>query len=660
MRAILLTLLLACEPSETDKNTGDTLSRDDSATGDDSAGTDTHDTVETGHTGETAQTGDSDTSGGGSDTGPMIEGPPQVILFIGDGMGHQHVAGGGLYQNGAAGSLTMETLPIQGRLRSASLSGITDSAASATAYSTGEKTWNHVVGQDRDGADLANILDLARERGMSVGVVTTDTLTGATPASFMAHVEDRGMGSEIATQIAANLPDVIMGGGRGALEDMVIDLDIQLVTTSAELMASTDDGSRLVGLFSNYELPYVYDGLGDAPELRDMVSVALSRLEGDPDGFFLMVEGARIDHASHAKDMDRVHLETDAFDKAIAVGMDWASRRADATLLVTADHECGGLQVADTGTAGTPPETTFRWGKHTNGDPPIFGMGEAASVFDDARLDNRWVYQVLTAAIEQRAVEAPDDMAIVDGWMDDLPDAVATQTWDTSYESGYAQLDALHVTADADGLRIGIDGAFELNNNALVVLIDIDYGESTGLGGDGTAFPDEFGTSDVLLSTLDLDVDVTGLGFDLAVVSLGAQEIEYGDFHEDSGIRGLREPWAYEEDLWWLYGVVNYDDGNVSLEDDPAPDAGLTGLTEGGFETWVPWDSVFPDGLEGLPFDIAVYAVLVNEDGSDISNQTLPALPDETAPGEDTLTISSVAVLSVDADGVAVGDAAIE
>lgn len=658
MRATLLTLtLIACEPSETDKSPVDSTG---DSTADDSAAPDSPEPDDTDHTGRpdsvhTGESGDSE-----PDSGPLVEGPPQVVLFIGDGMGFEHVKGGGLFAFGASGSLQMESLPYQGRLRSASLSGITDSAAAATAYAAGTKTWNGVIGQDEHGAELESLLELARARGMAVGVVTTDTLTGATPASFMAHVEDRGMSSDIAEQIAADVPDVLMGGGRSALDELVAALDVQLVSTAAELSAATDDGRPLVGLFADYEIPYVLDGLGDAPTLASMTEVAIDRLSADPDGFFLMVEGARIDHASHAKDVDRVHPETAAFDEAIGVGIDWAARLADATVLVTADHECGGLWVADTGAVGVTPESSYRWGRHTNADAPVFATGPTASVLDGQRLDSRWVHQVLRAAIEETAVEPPEDIGLPDGWMDDLGESVSTQSWDTSYDPGYAQLDGLYLTADETGLRVGIDGAYALNQDALVVYLDIDYGDDTGLGGDGTAFPDMTGTSDSILSTLDVSVDIEGLGFDLAVVSVGAHEVEYEDFDESSGIRGLREPWAYEEDLWWLHGAVNFDDGNVAINDEAAEDAGATGLTEGGFEAWVPWDSIYPDGMPGVGFEIAAFAVIVEESGEDISNQTLPPLPDDAAPGSGTLNIESVAVLTVDADGVAMGEAVVE
>ena len=293
---------------------------------------------------------------------------------------------------------------------------------------------------------------------MATGVVTTDTVTGATPAAFLVHWQDRHDYGEIAAQEAAAFPDVLLGGGALYLTPLLG--DTPYVTDAAGLAAAGE--GPLLGLFADDSLPYVYDGLGDAPSLAEMTAAALEHLAADPDGFFLMVEGARIDHGSHLDDEDRVHPETAAFDAAVAVGVDWAADQDDVTLIVTADHECGGMQVAETGTPGETPETSWRWGAHTNADAPIFAMGDLAAGFDGERLDGLWVNAVLAAAIEQRAVVEPHIVPLVDGWLDDIGDPVTVQTLDTDYGAGFDQLDAMRVTADADGVRVGIDGVFEI------------------------------------------------------------------------------------------------------------------------------------------------------------------------------------------------------
>jgi alkaline phosphatase len=167
---------------------------------------------------------------------------------------------------------------------------------------------------------------------MATGVVTTDTVTGATPAAFLVHWQDRHDYGEIAAQEAAAFPDVLLGGGALYLTPLLG--DTPYVTDAAGLAAAGE--GPLLGLFADDSLPYVYDGLGDAPSLAEMTAAALEHLAADPDGFFLMVEGARIDHGSHLDDEDRVHPETAAFDAAVAVGVDWAADQDDVTLIVTA------------------------------------------------------------------------------------------------------------------------------------------------------------------------------------------------------------------------------------------------------------------------------------------------------------------------------------
>lgn len=613
-------------------------------------------TGETGETGDTADTGETGETGDTAASGPA----PRVILFVGDGMGFPHVAGGGMYAYGAAGALEMEALPYAGRLLTASLSGVTDSAAGATALATGQKTWNYTVAMDRDGAPLTTILEVARARGLATGVVTTDTLTGATPASFVAHTPSRGDRSGIAEQLAATPPDVVLGGGRNDLEGPFAGLDVQWVTTRDALAAAVPDERPLVGVFAAYTFPYVVDGYLEEPPLSEMVAKALDVLEDDPDGFFLVVEGARIDHASHGNDGDRVHQETAAFDEAVATAIRWADDGGfDPTLLVTADHECGGLEVSGGGEAGTVPDSAWRWGDHTNADVPVFGRGPFAETIDGQRLDNTWVHAVLEAAVTGAdAVTAPAESVLVDGRTTDLGAPVATQRWETSFGAGYNQLDALRISADEEGLRVGVDGVFEVGENAVFVLLDVDYGAGTGWGADDTVLADTFGTMDTILTALPYTSGVPGLGFELAFGSIGAEELGLGDLSEVAGVRGFPGAWGDPDDFWWLPGLSNFDDGNLA-DGGVAVDAAATGTTANGWEVLVPWWSVYPDGLPAEGLTIGVVAVLASGEGSWASNQALPPLWSDVEPGASVVLLESAAVVEVDGSGVARGPATV-
>ncbi len=637
---------LGCDDTapDTDGETGDTTETDTDETGD----TDTGETAETDtHTGETGE------------TATPAE-PPRVILFVGDGMGFPHVEGGGLYAYGSSGSLVMESLPYAGRLLTASLTGITDSAAGATALSTGHKTWNNVVAMDGDYAELTTVLEEARARGLATGVVTTDALTGATPASFFAHVESRGDKLEIAQQLAADPPDVVLGGGMNDLEEAFAGVDVQMVTTRSELYATTPDGRPFVGVFAAETFPYVVDGYFDQPTLAEMTTFALDILDDHPDGFFLVVEGARIDHASHGNDGDKVHQETASLDEAVAAAVSWADAGAyDPTLLVTADHECGGLDVSGGGTAGTVPDSAWRWGNHTNADVPVFGRGPFADTIDGQRIDNTWVHAVLAAAVTgASAVTAPVESLLVDGRTTDLGAAVTTQSWETSFGVGYNQLDALRITADEEALWVGVDGVFEFGENAVLLLVDVDYGAGTGLGAEDVTLEDDNGELDSVITAMPYTSGVDGMGFDLVFASVGAQEIELGDLSDVAGLRGLPGEWGASDDYWWLLGVSNFDDGNVA-GDDAAVDAGATGLTENGWELRIRWDSIYGSGLPTDGLSIAVVAVLANGDGSYASNQALPSLSSDAEPGTSVVLLESAVLLEVDASGVPRGAATV-
>ncbi len=632
-RALPMLLLLACDE-------GRDTSRQESGTVDESGATETGDTHPDDSTNEST---------------PTRQGPA-VILLVGDGMGFQHVAGASLYQTGTLGALTMETAPVQGRLRTASLSGLTDSAAAATALATGSKTHNAALGLDGESNAVETLVEHARIQGMATGVITTDSLTGATPAAFLVHVASRYDTVGIATALPAGLPDVLFGGGRIEVEPWLDAEVIDLVFTPEDL--ATIEGNRpLVGLFSNEIFPYVSDGYGTEPTLADMTDAALDRLEDDPEGFFLMIEGARIDHASHSN-LSGVHLETAALDDAVVRVLTraeaWGDR--DVTIIVTADHECGGISVGTTGVAGELPETRWRLGDHTNADVPVYGWGEAAEVLAGQRLDNLWIHAVLAAALDADDVVAPSIPRLVDGELDDLGGPIVTQVHDTSFGAGVHQLDGLRVTADEDGLWIGIDGVFDEYSDTVLVLLDLDWGAGTGVGAD-LVLDDLDGRSDALLGTFIPAITLPGLGFDAALVNIGTTDVRADELYDEGGLRLFHPPYGDAGNLWWMDAIVSFDDGNVAFDDATAPDAAGTGQTTGGLEARLPWTSLAPQGLPADGTTIAVFVVMTDTTGQRVSNQALPPFAAADEPDVTAIPVSSVVLLAVDAAGVATGPA---
>lgn len=587
-------------------------------------------------------------SDGGTTATPLT---PAVILFIGDGMGFPHLEGGSLRATGSTEGLVMHSAPYQGSMTTASMTGLTDSAAAATAMASGQKTWNNVLGLDRDLVPVESLLRLAQSRGLATGIVTSDSLTGATPAAWYSHTDNRGDTDTIIADLLADPPDVAIGGGRSELGTMVDPTVFQLVTDAAALESAVADGRPLMALLSEHSFEYRVDNPDAQPTLAELVELALDRLEGDPEGFFLVVEGARIDHASHAMRSEAVHLETMDFDLAVSAAVErsgsWVDR--DLAILVGADHECGGLQIETAGTKGEDPEVSWRWGDHTNAHVPLLGWGDRLADIDGELLDNLWVHALLRAPIAGEELVEPTVPRLLDGRLEDLGDRVVTQTIETDFGAGYNQLDAIRVSTDSDGLWVGLDGVYDDESNALLVWVDLDLGEGTGVGAD-LVLVDSDGELDDLLSRVGFRHEIVELGFDAAVGQIAGTYVHRGRLLEEGGLRVFSADHGDPDDIWWMDSAINFGDGSLALGG-PATAAAATGTTEGGAELLLPWTSLFPDGMPSDGTTLAVFAQLVNTDATLASNQALPPLSSSDAPLITDVPILQVVRVEVDGAG---------
>lgn len=309
-----------------------------------------------------------------------------VILFIGDGMGQAHRFAGQLLATGRDGRLAMDRLPHLGQMGTMCAdpsSFVTDSAAAATAIATGIKTTNGSVSIDPFGAERTTILELAKASGRSTGLISTCQITDATPAAFAAHVPLRAAQSEIARQyVERSGVDVILGGGavhwfprgmplpeplrrdapwrgigtEGDLVERARQHGYEFVSTARDLQNSLSERSalperRLLGLFAGQEF-FVQNtedlgGAYDPPiSLADLTAAAIAVLSQNPEGFFLMVEESAIDRMAHRNNAALTLKGVLELDRAVQVGLAFANRSPDTLIVVTADHECGGLAVA--------------------------------------------------------------------------------------------------------------------------------------------------------------------------------------------------------------------------------------------------------------------------------------------------------------------------
>lgn len=319
---------------------------------------------------------------------PIAKAPeaPQVrnvILMIGDGMGlaHQYAA-----RTANNDSLAIERCQYVGLAKTFSANNyITDSAAGGTAIACGEKTDNGVVGQRPDGSRLKSMLEYAAEAGRSTGIVVTCELTHATPAAFVAHVKSRNENENIASDYAQSGINVCIGGGRTYFEnredkanltETMKEKGFQVAYTMDEVKAVQE--GKLLGLLADKALD-TYPARGNM--LPEAVASAINILNRNENGFFLMVEGSQIDWAAHANDQASVLNETLDFDRAVKAAFDFAERDGNTLVIVTADHETGGLTLTDGNLQTGELTAAFSTPGHTAVPVPVYAFGPGAELF---------------------------------------------------------------------------------------------------------------------------------------------------------------------------------------------------------------------------------------------------------------------------------------
>lgn len=293
--------------------------------------------------------------------------PKSVILFIGDGMGLAQARAAALYAKQALGrETTLSRIRINGVTTTQSAnSDVTDSSAAASAIYSGRKVNNGAMNILPDGKRAFTIAHAAKKAGKSVGVVSTTRLTHATPGAVYAQSTDRDHENYIAEQLPEFAPEVALGGGtrhfipkgrEGSkrtddkdLIEVMKNKGYAYVTTVSELeKINPVSCEKLLGLFASSNMECDIDRANDPqlssqPTLTEMTKAAIAVLAKNPRGFFLMVEGGRIDHACHGHDIKAAIQETLAMDDAVKAALEFQKTRPEVLIIVTADHETGGL-----------------------------------------------------------------------------------------------------------------------------------------------------------------------------------------------------------------------------------------------------------------------------------------------------------------------------
>ncbi|MDO4758714.1 MAG: alkaline phosphatase [Rikenellaceae bacterium] len=322
---------------------------------------------------------------------PRAEAPEvkNLIFLIGDGMGLAQYAMLEIEQDYAPNAFTEADHVALTTTRSAN-NRVTDSAAAGTALATGHKTNNSMLGMLPDSTEVESMMERARDCGKATGLIASCYLQHATPASFYAHVPRRHLYEQITDHLALSRFDVLIGGGmRWLTEEHLAHFNNEgyVLAKSIEEVEATSS-SRIAGILAD-------EYLAHAPERGDVIpratKKALETLAQDPDGFMLMVEGSQIDGAGHANDPHYLLAEMEDFEQVVRIAVDFTRSHPGTLLVVTADHETGGLSLPSGKSDFTLSESgidyRFGTGSHSAIRVPAYLYGTGADGFE-AMMDN--------------------------------------------------------------------------------------------------------------------------------------------------------------------------------------------------------------------------------------------------------------------------------
>lgn len=328
-----------------------------------------------------------------------------VILMIGDGMGKNIIKASEIVKGD---KLVMSGMKYRTDVTTYSQSvtngyaKFTDSAASATAMSTGYKTLNGCVGVDPDGNKLETICEYAQSFDMETGLVARQVVSHATPAGMVAHNSSRDNYPQILREMVKANVNVMFGGGsqyytNPKVKKTIDDNKYKYITKVDELDALNKDDDKVLGMFA-------YDNMGApdmAPSLTKMTSKALDMLDNDK-GFFLMVEGSNIDTYESKCDMETTLGQMQDFDKAVDYVLEWAEKHPGTLVIVTADHETGGVTLPDNPKPEDINDSCFTSdGEHTNTDVWLFASGaQSKELCKKDVIDNTDIAKYMRKVIE--------------------------------------------------------------------------------------------------------------------------------------------------------------------------------------------------------------------------------------------------------------------
>lgn len=329
--------------------------------------------------------------------------PTNIILMIGDGMGLSQVTTAFYFQEDSS---NFYRFPSVGLINTSSTTKITDSAAGATAMSTGVTTYNGSISVDTDSSALETIVEILSLRGWKSGVISTSAIQHATPAAFYAHNKFRGNYQEISRDLVNSNIDFFAGGGYGALTQRTDSVNLLdslsangFIWDTLQLAESADPSKKYGFLLNEWHMPPTNEGRDDF--LSNAAKLALDYFSSSDEPFFLMVEGSQIDWAGHGNESDYLIAEMLDFDKTIGVILDFAEKEGNTLVIVTADHETGGFTLGSDGKSYDTLAPSFSTTDHSAALVPIFAFGPEAKKFAGIYRNTAIFYKMMEVVGEE-------------------------------------------------------------------------------------------------------------------------------------------------------------------------------------------------------------------------------------------------------------------
>jgi len=324
---------------------------------------------------------------------------PNIIIMIGDGMGLTQITSGMYANNNATALEGFEYIGLSKTHASDQL--VTDSAASGTAMACGIKTYNGAIGIDPKNINYPSILELSQEKGYATGLVVTSSVVHATPASFYAKVPSRKQYEAIALQLSQHRIDFFVGGGldfftkRKDKRNLIQEMNQYEFVSNLKQFQNTDS-DKIGFLTYGKEPPKKLEGR--SPALEDIVASGLEKMEAKQKPFFLLIEGSQIDWGGHANDMEYMLSEFKEFDKTIETVFDFAKKDGNTLVIVTADHETGGLTLKGGDFENATVKGDFSTEGHSAEMVPVFSYGPYSKLFSGI-YENTSIFEKMKQAL---------------------------------------------------------------------------------------------------------------------------------------------------------------------------------------------------------------------------------------------------------------------